>query len=982
MGLLWHVRLGHPSLKYLLKLQRVDERLKNVKFDKSIVDCEVCILAKLQKKPFNTIRERAQQPMQVIHADVMGPISPITHPNKKRFVVVFIDDFSRKAMAYAMKSKSETGEYFELFLKSMRNVLGYDAKVCYLRSDKGTEFLGGEIQNVLKREGIQNDTSAPHTPQHNGVAERFNRTISQKVRAYMLDSHLPKSIWDLAVSAAVYAYNRTPHKSIDYEIPYCRLAPSYHVRMDQLKRFGCIAYAKIINPKTKFSAVAVRCVLVGYLKTGYYLLHPESGKFIESKHVRFREKLVYGDIYENGSIKDWTEQDTFSKGEEDVKQWFIISEKDNEAESKAENEHTDMHLSNKANTESSIAQQSRGRPRKRRLELHGNDSVSTENKPVKIIKTAVNETESADHESYREFEIDAKIEDNSFVHLAKLLNNTSEIYFESPEKELGWNGKNEEDEMKFALIASLNEDPISYEEAMVSRDSVNWKKAINDEIDSMRKNQVWRLVERPKDRKLNEIDSRWIFKRKIEKDNKTKYKARLVIRGFKDRNCYDLKETYAPVSRLTLVRAVLGIINKYNLYACQMDVKTAFLNGILNEEIYMKIPDGLPVSPQDKQTKVCKLEKALYGLRISPKKWNDCFTKAVESFGLKSDMYEPCLFTSHEGNKFTILLLYVDDMLIASNDQRKLEEIKTKLSKTFEMTDLGEPKLFLSIDIERNREQKILKLSQMEYINKILERFGFSNSNIQRTPMVTRQAANKIIKDQFIATSRKRKDSCKTQFPYREAIGSLLYLAGSTRPDIAYAVNVLSRKQLCPTEDDVIMLKRIFRYLAGTRELGLRYTGDKNDFEVFSDASFGDCEDRKSTGGFIMRLFGDTIGWRSHKQSWVALSTCEAEYAEMSIACQEVITMSWSLLRILETDMLPATLWYDNESAGKCVKKTGEHRLKHMADLRFHHVKQCTEEGKIMLEWISSSSQLADIMTKPSSLEPFLKLRDWILNWC
>lgn len=982
LGMLWHVRLGHPSLKYLQKLQKVDDRLKGVKFNKSILECEVCILAKLEKKPFKTIRERAQQPMQLIHADVMGPISPITHPNRKRFVVVFIDDYSRIAMAYAMKSKAETGEYFDLFLKSMRNVIGFDAKVCYLRSDKGTEFLGGEIQNVLKREGIQNDTSAPHTPQHNGVAERFNRTISQKVRAYMLDSRLPKSIWDLALGAAVYAYNRTPHKSINYEIPYTKVAPNYHVRMDQLKRFGCLAYAKVVSPNTKFSAVAVRCVLVGYIKTGYYLLHPESGKFIESKHVRFRERYVYGDVYENGSIKNWEDQQALDRNVDDVKQWFFVPK----AADKIESEQTAVSISNEIAAEPPTYK-SRGRPRKRRQELHETDDATKCNKPTKITKTSVDEPECSEHESDHEIEIASdKVEDNSFVNLAHLLNGPTKIYFEKPELELGWNGKPEEDEIKFAMFARLNEDPISYDEAMNSPNASKRREAINEELNSMAKNKVWSLIERPKcmknGQKLNVIDSRWIFKRKIAKDNSTKYKARLVIRGFKDKNCYDLKETYAPVSRLTLVRAVLAIINKYELFACQLDVKTAFLNGNLDEEIFMQIPEGLNVSSRDRETKICKLEKALYGLRISPKRWNDCFTKVAESIGLKSDVYEPCLFTWREGIKFAILLLYVDDMLIASNDEKKLGEIKLKLNKAFEMSDLGEPKMFLSINIERNREQKILKLSQTAYIDKILERFGFTSSNIQKTPMVTRQVTNKARKDNISVNSMKRKDSCKIQIPFREAVGSLLYLSGSTRPDIAYAVNVLSRRQLAPTEEDVCMLKRIFRYLVGTRELGLRYVGDKNNFEAFSDASFGDCEDRKSTGGFILRLFGDTIGWRSHKQSWVALSTCEAEYVEMSIACQEIITMSWTLLRILKTDMLPAQLWYDNESAGKCVKKTGEHRMKHMADLRFHHVKQCTEEKKVELHWISSANQLADIMTKPLSHVPFLKLRENLLNWC
>ena len=189
----------------------------------------------------------------------------------------------------------------------------------------------------------------------------------------------------------------------------------------------------------------------------------------------------------------------------------------------------------------------------------------------------------------------------------------------------------------------------------------------------MEENRVWQFVDRPsttKDgKKVHIIDSKWVFKKKTGEKGENVYKGRLVIRGFKDRNIYELKETYAPVSRLAIIRAALAIINIYDLEVCQMDIKTAFLNGILEEEIYMEIPDGINCDAEIRRTKVCKLQKALYGLRISLKRWNVRFSEEALKLGLEKDINEPCLFTWRKDGKMVMLILYVDDILLAGNDK-------------------------------------------------------------------------------------------------------------------------------------------------------------------------------------------------------------------------------------------------------------------------------------------------------------------------
>jgi hypothetical protein len=296
-------------------------------------------------------------------------------------------------------------------------------------------------------------------------------------------------------------------------------------------------------------------------------------------------------------------------------------------------------------------------------------------------------------------------------------------------------------------IDQINENnvPSNYYDAINSTDKEKWKKSIAEEFDSLIKNNTWKLVDRsevPKGAKI--ISSRWIFKIKNETNNKTRYKSRLVAKGFADNNKYDLTETYAPVSKITDVRLFLSIANKFDLDIDQMDVKTAFLNGLIIKDVFLLIPDGYECDDQTRKCKVLKLNKALYGLKISPRRWYERFRERLIKMGFSVYPFNSCIFIWKKGNTIVIIILYVDDILILGNNRDKINETKRKLNEEFEMTDLGSPSKFLGITITRDRKNKVIYLTQTDYLNSILKRFNFDDCKPTRTPMRTIECQKKV----------------------------------------------------------------------------------------------------------------------------------------------------------------------------------------------------------------------------------------------
>ena len=431
------------------------------------------------------------------------------------------------------------------------------------------------------------------------------------------------------------------------------------------------------------------------------------------------------------------------------------------------------------------------------------------------------------------------------------------------------------------------------------------------------------------------------------------------------------------MSRLPLVRSFLVIANKNKFHLRQLDVETAFLYGEIDDDIYMEIPEGIISSREIRSSNLWKLHKSLYGLKISPKKWNDMFTQVIENLGFESHYLDPCLFIKSNSRGQIFVLLYVDDILIMGNDEREIKYNINKLSEAFTIKNLGQPKEFLGIKINRDENSQRLVLRQRKFITNMLNKFGFENTHPISTPMITSRAANRERK-----TREEDKESL-TMVPnrvYREVVGSLLYLANCTRPDISYTVNVLSRHQIAPTKLEWAMIKRVMQYLSGTKHYGLTYVAKSEGLVVYSDASLGDSKNLLTTSGFVIKLYGDSVAWRTHKQTSVGLSTFEAEYVAMSEACQDLMSLHNSIKFIVRREMYIMTVYCDNLAAQACAKSNGGNKLRHMVERRNHYAKECENHNFIQVTWVKSKEQLTDIFTKALEKNLHKKLTYNILN--
>ena len=461
---------------------------------------------------------------------------------------------------------------------------------------------------------------------------------------------------------------------------------------------------------------------------------------------------------------------------------------------------------------------------------------------------------------------------------------------------------------------------------------------IKSEMDSLKKNQTWDLVQLPVGKTV--LPCKWVYRLKVTPGAKTTHKARLVAKGFKQEYGVDFDEIFSPVVKMTTLRTLLALVASQNMELVQMDVKKAFLHGDLHEEIYMQQPEGFEAKGKEKL--VCKLKKSLYGLKQAPREWYHKFDAFMKSQKFRRSDTDHCLYTKKDANGDLLsLILYVDDMLIAGKSRKEIDALKARLHQTFEMKDLGDANHILGMRITRDRMKHELYLSQKEYIGKVLQRFHMEGAKAIGTPL---PPYVKLSAHDSPRTDVEKDDMAK--IPYASACGNLMYAMVATRPDIAFAVGVVSRYMANPGKKHWEAVKGIMRYLKGTQGVCICF-GKQN----------------AKVHGYVFTLMGGAVSWISRMQRCTALSTTEAEYVAANEVCKEVLWLSRLVGELGFTKDTPV-LHCDSQSAIQLARNPVFHAKTKHIDVKHHFIREVIEHKMLQLVKIHTDENPADLLTK------------------
>ncbi|XP_071901935.1 retrovirus-related Pol polyprotein from transposon RE1 isoform X4 [Coffea arabica] len=625
-----------------------------------------------------------------------------------------------------MKSKSDVCHIIPQFYNMI--LTQFNTRIKVFHSDNGREFVNRSLADFMIQHGILHQTTCVYTPQQNGTAERKNRHFLEVARALCFTMHVPKHFWAEAIMAAVFLINRMSAKVIDFQTPL-RMLSKFHSIPSALnicpKVFGCVCYVHVhSHHRDKLDSRAIKCVFLGYSNSqkGYKCFHPPTRTYYVSMDVQFCENESYfsghisavplqGEIKSREEEKQWLEEKRiWISGIENAKENGESLVLDDGQENKIEtNSERPAHLFEKGYSR-----------RKKDISVMPSDACTSLNDNTSLDDTTMLSNESS--------KIDTKVctSSESLDPYPNVDQNRRYPLRERKEPDrLGFSKASNvsypisdfisyhrlsKANLTFALQLSSVYVPSHFQEAL---DDPKWKDAMVEEMMALQKNSTWEMVELPMGKKT--VGCKWVFNVKYKSDGTVeRYKARLVAKGYTQTYGIDYQETFAPVAKMNTVRVILSLAVNLDWPLRQFDVKNAFLHGELTEEVFMDPPQGFTLE----EGKVCRLKKALYGLKQSPRAWFGRLTHAMEEYGFKQASADHTLFYKRNYNDITVLLVYVDDMIVTGNNKEEIENLRSYLAKEFEIKDLGTLKYFLGIEVSRSKQG--LFLSQRKYTLELL----------------------------------------------------------------------------------------------------------------------------------------------------------------------------------------------------------------------------------------------------------------------
>lgn len=838
-----------------------------------------------------------------LHVDTKGKVEIPSIQGHKYFVTI-VEEFSRFVCVCPIRCKADAADKVLRFIKYFEKQSGHTVR--RIHADGGTEFT--KAIDHLRDDGLNISITAPYTPESNGLAERTHQTVLSLARTCLQESKIPEKYWSYAVRHVVDCRNFVRHQGADkspFEILFGR--PS--TDLTHIRPFGCHMVCR--PPGKKLGTFSPRAV------DGLCLYHESGGLYqvltaevvVRSKHVRAMEMQFPG---------------------------LSIFGQDSSIESTpVPDEEIDLTLSDGEISDKSEEQQ----PSQSEIE-----EALTYVPPVPSNFGETDEDEDEDEYSDEE-------EDQPGI-------------FPATHGQYGLRPRNRSNFICMAkeVIVSETDEP-KLAVALRSSDRDKWIQAIQEEFKTIKDNGTWTDVDKH-DKLLNTLEvlpSGMVLRIKRDATGKiARYKARLVVRGNLQSNESDYAALYAPVACIELVRLMLSISVAKDLHVDQLDVKSAFLHAALpgKDRIFIKLPKIPGVASAKGQT--VRLRKSLYGLREAPKLWYRHLTNTLGRIGLVRSNYSDCLFVyGHNGRERVYVVAYVDDLLVIGS-KVSVDKVKKLISKHLTITDLGQCSSFLGIKM--NRRDDGLFLSQGAYTSRVLEMAKMSDCKPTSTPL---PMAHSLYRKRVTSTEKERQEM--TSIPYRQVLGSLIYLSTRTRPDISTAVSMLGKFQADPTIKDWKALKHLLRYLKGTLQYGLLFPfkSDHHGLQAWSDADWArDEERRRSRTGMLVLFHGSPVSWASKMQTATAMSTAEAEFAALASTVREVVWIQDILHEVGFEQETKTAIMQDNLGAISWTEDVqGLRRVKHVG-LRYHFVRDMVSNGKVEIVYTPTDQNRADAMTK------------------